>query len=96
VESQSTLFRDEALAYYLRGSRTQGDVLQAGVFLLSYRRDQEYMSQDLQTQARAQSYLVHMLAGIETLKASGCEDRAVEHWSHLFVDQLMWRSSAGV
>jgi multidrug efflux pump subunit AcrA (membrane-fusion protein) len=27
VESQSTFFRDEALAYYLRGSRTQGDVL---------------------------------------------------------------------
>jgi ABC-type bacteriocin/lantibiotic exporter with double-glycine peptidase domain len=63
-------------------------MLQAGVFLLSYRRYQEYMSQDLQTQAKAQSYLVHMLAGIETLKASGCEDRAVEHWSHLFVDEL--------
>ncbi len=27
VESPSTLFRDEAVAYYLRGSRTQGDVL---------------------------------------------------------------------
>jgi membrane fusion protein, multidrug efflux system len=27
VESQSTLFRDEALAYYLRSSRAQGDVL---------------------------------------------------------------------
>ena len=63
-------------------------VLQAGVFLLSYRRYQELMSQDLQTQARAQSYLVHMLAGIETLKASGLEDRAVEQWSHLFVDEL--------
>ena len=63
-------------------------MLQAGVFLLSYRRYQELMSQDLQTQARAQSYLVHMLAGIETLKASGLEDRAVEQWSHLFVDEL--------
>ena len=29
-----------------------------------------------------------MLAGIETLKASGVEDRAVEQWSHLFVDEL--------
>jgi ABC-type bacteriocin/lantibiotic exporter with double-glycine peptidase domain len=46
------------------------------------------MSQDLQTQAKAQSYLVQMLAGIETLKASGLEDRAVEQWSHLFVDEL--------
>ena len=27
MESPSTLFRDEALAYYVRGSRTQGDVL---------------------------------------------------------------------
>ncbi len=63
-------------------------MLQAGVFLLSYRRYQELMSQDLQTQAKAQSYLVQMLAGIETLKASGVEDRAVEQWSHLFVDEL--------
>ena len=63
-------------------------LLQAGVFLLSYRRYQELMSQDLQTQAKAQSYLVQMLAGIETLKASGLEDRAVEQWSHLFVDEL--------
>ena len=63
-------------------------LLQAGVFLLSYRRYQELMAQDLQTQAKAQSYLVQMLAGIETLKASGLEDRAVEQWSHLFVDEL--------
>jgi ABC-type bacteriocin/lantibiotic exporter with double-glycine peptidase domain len=63
-------------------------MLQAGVFLLSYRRHQELMSQDLQAQAKAQSYLVHMLAGIETLKAGGLEDRAVEQWSHLFVDEL--------
>jgi len=62
--------------------------LQAGVFLLSYRRYQALMSQDLQTQSKAQSYLVQMLAGIETLKASGVEDRAVEQWSHLFVDEL--------
>jgi ABC-type bacteriocin/lantibiotic exporter with double-glycine peptidase domain len=63
-------------------------VLQAGVFLFSYRRYQALMAQDLQTQSAAQSYLVQMLAGIETLKASGVEDRAVEQWSHLFVDEL--------
>src|SRR5262249_27008698 len=62
--------------------------LQAGVFLCSYHRYQALMSQDLQTQARAQSYLVQMLAGIWTRKASGVEDRAVEQWSHLFVDEL--------
>ncbi|MCI0388647.1 MAG: peptidase domain-containing ABC transporter [Acidobacteria bacterium] len=63
-------------------------LLQAVVFLLSYRRYQELMSRDLQTQARAKSYLLQMLAGIETLKASGAEDRAVEQWSNLFVDEL--------
>jgi len=63
-------------------------ILQAGVFLLSYRRHQELMSQNLSMQSRAQSYLVQMLAGIETLKASGTEDRAVEWWSNLFVDEL--------
>jgi ABC-type bacteriocin/lantibiotic exporter with double-glycine peptidase domain len=63
-------------------------LLQAGLLLLSYRRNRELMSQDLQTQSKAQSYLVQMLAGIETLKASGAEDRAVQQWSNLFVDQL--------
>src|SRR4030095_8628021 len=56
--------------------------------LLLSRTTQALMSQDLQTQSKAQSYLVQMLAGIETLKASGVEDRAVEQWSHLFVDEL--------
>jgi ATP-binding cassette, subfamily B, bacterial len=63
-------------------------LLQAGVFLLSYRRYQELTSQDLQTQSKSQSYLVQMLAGIETLKAGGAEGRAVEQWSNLFVDGL--------
>lgn len=63
-------------------------LLQAAVFLFSYRRYRDLMSQDLQAQARAQSYLVQMLAGIETLKANGVEERAVERWSNLFVDGL--------
>jgi len=63
-------------------------LLQAVIFLLSYRRYQELMSQDLQTQSKAQSYLVQVLAGIETLKASGAENHAVEQWSNLFVDEL--------
>jgi ATP-binding cassette subfamily B protein len=63
-------------------------LLQAGTLLLSYRRNWELMSQDLQTQTKAQAYLVQMLSGIETLKASGNEHRAVQQWSNLFVDQL--------
>jgi ABC-type bacteriocin/lantibiotic exporter with double-glycine peptidase domain len=63
-------------------------LLYAGVFLLSRRRYQDSMSQHLHTQARSQGYLVQMLSAIETLKASGSEPRAVEHWSNLFVDEL--------
>jgi ATP-binding cassette, subfamily B, bacterial len=46
------------------------------------------MAEHLETQARAQGYLVQLMAGIETLKASGAEHRGVEHWSNLFVDEL--------
>ena len=70
-------------------------LLQAAVFLFSYRRYQDLMSQDLHTQAKAQSYLVQMLAGIETLKANGVEERAVEQWSNLFVDGLNVSLSRG-
>lgn len=62
--------------------------LQVAVFLLSRRRVRELMSQDLESQARAQSYLVQMLAGIESLKVSGAERRSVQHWSNLYVDEL--------
>lgn len=62
--------------------------LQVLVFVLARRSYRELMSQDLESQARAQAYLVQMLAGVETLKASGAEQRAVEHWSNLFVDEL--------
>ena len=63
-------------------------VLQAVVFLLSYRRFQELTSQELQAQAKTQSQLVQMLSGIETLKAGGAEHRAVQTYSNLFVDEL--------
>lgn len=62
--------------------------LQVLIFALAKRQYRELMSQDLESQARAQAYLVQMLAGIETLKASGAEQHAVEHWSNLFVDEL--------
>jgi ABC-type bacteriocin/lantibiotic exporter with double-glycine peptidase domain len=35
-----------------------------------------------------QSYAYELLAGIETLKASGAEHRAAEHWGGLFTDQV--------
>ncbi|MFN8492833.1 MAG: peptidase domain-containing ABC transporter [Caldilineaceae bacterium] len=63
-------------------------LLQVGVYLLSQRRYREWMAKDLQTQAKTKGYLVQMMAGMETLKASGAEHRAVEHWSNLLVDEL--------
>jgi ATP-binding cassette subfamily B protein len=63
-------------------------VLQMVVYFVARRRVSDLMSQDLEAQARAQSYLLQILHGIETLKAGGAERRAVQHWSNLFVDEL--------
>jgi len=63
-------------------------VLQMAVYALAQRRQRELMAENLQVQAKSQGYLVEMLSGIATLKASGAEQRAVEHWSNLFVDEL--------
>ena len=63
-------------------------LLEIAAMVLSWRRNQRLMSGSLQAQADTQSYAYEMLAGIETLKASGAEHRAVEHWGDLFIDQL--------
>ena len=63
-------------------------VVQIAVVVLSRRRQRELMAQNLHIQARSDSYMVEMLAGIETLKSMGSEQRAVERWSDLFVDVL--------
>ncbi len=70
-------------------------LLRVGLFLFTRRRHRDLMSRSLQTEARSQSYQVSLLAGIETLKASGAEHRAVEQWSHLFVDVLNVSLSRG-
>jgi len=63
-------------------------VLRVLIFLVTRKRQKDLMSESLQVQADSRSYQVQMLAGIETLKAAGSEDRAVERWSHLFVREL--------
>ena len=75
--------------------------IQVTTLLVTQSRNRRLMSESLQAQSRAQSYLVQVLAGIETLKALGAEHRAVERWSHLFVDEVntalaRGRLSAGV
>ncbi|MGR6967853.1 peptidase domain-containing ABC transporter [Geodermatophilus sp. URMC 61] len=63
-------------------------LLQVAVLLLSWRRNQHLMSESLQVEAKAQGYTYQLLAGIETLKASGAERRAADHWEGLYVDQV--------
>jgi ABC-type bacteriocin/lantibiotic exporter with double-glycine peptidase domain len=62
--------------------------LRVAVFLVSRKRHRELTSETLMVQAASQSYQVQMLAGIETLKSSGAEERALDRWSNLFVDTL--------
>lgn len=63
-------------------------LLQIIVFLLAKRRYRDLMSRDLEVQALSRSFLVELLSGIETLKVVGAEQRAVERWSNLYVDEL--------
>jgi ABC-type bacteriocin/lantibiotic exporter with double-glycine peptidase domain len=63
-------------------------LLRIVLLLVTRGRQKELLSRSLETQSSAQAYQIEMLAGIETLKASGSEERAVGHWSNLFVDTL--------
>ena len=63
-------------------------LLRVGIFVATRRKHRDLMSLSLEREARSQGYQVQMFAGMETLKASGTEHRAVEHWSNLFVDVL--------
>jgi ABC-type bacteriocin/lantibiotic exporter with double-glycine peptidase domain len=58
------------------------------LLFVTRRRQRELMTRSLEAQSSSQTYQVQMLAGIETLKASASEERAVEHWSNLFIDTL--------
>jgi ABC-type bacteriocin/lantibiotic exporter with double-glycine peptidase domain len=62
--------------------------LQVLALVFSRRRYAHLTSQDLESQARAHSYLVQMLVGIETLKIAGAESRAMEQWTNLYVDEV--------
>ncbi len=63
-------------------------LIEIATMALSWRRSQRLMSETLQAQADTQSYAYELLAGIETLKASGAEHRAADRWSGLFADQV--------
>jgi ABC-type bacteriocin/lantibiotic exporter with double-glycine peptidase domain len=63
-------------------------LLQMGVFAWTWRRQSELMTRHLEAEAKAESYQVEFLTGMETLKAMGGEHRAVDRWSGMFVDVL--------
>ncbi len=63
-------------------------LVRLAIFFATRRRYRELTSESLEAQSRAQSYEVEIMAGIETLKSSGLEHRAVDHWTHLFVDLM--------
>ncbi|HEY5176348.1 MAG TPA: peptidase domain-containing ABC transporter [Terriglobales bacterium] len=52
------------------------------------RRLRDLTQRDLAAQSVSQSYLVEALSGMATLKASGTEDQALDHWSGLFANEL--------
>ncbi len=58
------------------------------LLLTTTKRVRDLMQRDLLAQAESQSYLVEALSGVATVKASGAEDRALQHWSQLFQRQL--------
>jgi ATP-binding cassette subfamily B protein len=63
-------------------------MIQVALLLGTTHRMHALMERDLASSAESQSYLVQALMGIATVKASGTEDRALEHWSHLFFKHL--------
>ncbi|WP_438035810.1 peptidase domain-containing ABC transporter [Sorangium sp. So ce204] len=62
--------------------------LQIAAVLLVRPKQKEINAALLTKQARLQGYQIEMLAGMETLKGMGCEQRAEVHWSDLFVEVL--------
>jgi ABC-type bacteriocin/lantibiotic exporter with double-glycine peptidase domain len=63
-------------------------LVQICIFLASRRRLRELTIVGLEANARSSAYLVQVLAGMETLKATGAEERAVRHWSGLFIHEV--------
>ena len=58
------------------------------IFIVTRRRQRDLMAESLQVQADSRGYQVQVLAGIESVKAGGAEDRAVDRCAHLFVKEL--------
>ncbi|MCX4240916.1 peptidase domain-containing ABC transporter [Paraliomyxa miuraensis] len=70
-------------------------IAQGLAFVAGRGRYRELAAQELETRAIAQSHLVQLIGGIETLKAQGSERWAVQRWSNSFVDEINVSLSRG-
>jgi ATP-binding cassette, subfamily B, bacterial len=61
---------------------------EAVVFLCARPTYQRLLAASLDKQAKAHSYMVQLLGGIETLKCAGAERLGLEKWSNLYTDQV--------
>lgn len=68
--------------------------VQAGVLVLTWRRQTVLSQEVLERQTRSQEELVEMLESITSLKASGMEGRSAERWSHSLVREVNKRLHA--
>jgi ATP-binding cassette subfamily B protein len=62
--------------------------LQVLVYLYAGRKNSELMAEGLAVQSQLEGYQVEMLAGVETLKSMGAEQKATERWTDLYVNVL--------
>ena len=62
--------------------------LRIGLFFAVRRRQKDLMAIKLEKEARTRGHEAQMLAGMETLKASGMEQRSAEQWESLFLEAL--------
>jgi ABC-type bacteriocin/lantibiotic exporter with double-glycine peptidase domain len=61
---------------------------EAIVFLGARPTFQRLLAADLDKEAKAHSYMVQLLGGMETLKCAGAERLGLEKWSNLYTDEL--------
>lgn len=62
--------------------------LQVTVYLYAGKRNADLMAENLAAQSQLEGYQVEMLAGVETLKSMGAEQKATERWTDLYVNVL--------
>jgi HlyB family type I secretion system ABC transporter len=63
-------------------------LLQVILLLSTNRPIRNLAIRELMAQGKSQGYVAEALNGILTLKAAGAEQRALQHWSNLFFEQL--------